>query len=209
VRKAIAGKSRDEARVILIDHMRREREEILGDPLLDMRLDLLLADTPAEKLKLHIDGIGTLFRAGGRLKDLLMNADSSTIRKSLGNIVIQPDWSQTHRVLLDEGAQDWIGDVDIAGLMDFRNLSNVSALLEVNGERHNGGRIVILIDGRRVGVLEEVNSGSFWELLASGPNPSANRASTLALRTKDSDGLWRLDIGSPKSVLHLPVDRNG
>jgi hypothetical protein len=207
VRRAIAGKSRDEARDILIEHLRSAGEEILGEPLLEMRLDLLLApDTPAEKVKLHIDGIASLARASGRLKGLFTDADSSSIGNRLGNIVIQPDWSHTQRILLDDGAQDWIGDVDVAGLVDFRNVSNVSALLQANGERQNNGRIVILIDGRRAGVLDDVDSGPFWDLRASGPDPSANRVSTIALRTKDSGGLWRLDIGGPKSVRHLPVD---
>jgi hypothetical protein len=206
VRKAIAGKSRDEARDILIEQFRRESKDIPGEPLLEMWLDLLLAtDTPSERVRAQIDSIGSLVRTGGRLKGLFAGADS-TFEKSWGNIVIQPDWSHTHKVLLDNDAQDWIGDIDIAGLVDFRNLSNVSALLQASGERHKGGHVVILIDGRRAGVLDDVDSGPFWELLASGPDPSANRASTMALRTKGPDGLWRLDIGGPKSVMRVPGD---
>jgi hypothetical protein len=114
------------------------------------------------------------------------------------------DWSDTHRVLLDDDAQDWIGDARVV-LVDFRNLSPVSAVLQASGERSTGGQIVVLIDGR-AGVLDDADSDPFWELLTSGRDPSANRAATMVFRSKDTDGLWRLDVGGPKNVMRLPDD---
>jgi hypothetical protein len=204
-RRAMAGKSRDEAREILIGQFRREGKEIPGEPFLDMRLDLLLApNTPVERAKLHIDAVGTLIRAGGRLKGLVTDPDSHSMYRSWSDIFIEPDWTDSHRVLLDENVQDWIGDVPITGLVDFRDLSVVGMLLEASGERDAGGQIVALVDGRRAGVLHDLGSEPFWELMASGPGPSAKRASTMGVRTKDSQGLWRLDVGGVKSVRYLP-----
>ncbi len=205
-RKAIAGKSRDEAREILIEQFRREGKEIPRGPLLEMRLDLLLApDTPSERVRLYIDSVGSLAGAGGRLKDLFTGADSGSINMPPGNIVMGPDWSDAHKVLLDDDAQERIGEARVI-LVDFRNLSPVAAVLQASGERSTGGQIVVLIDGRRAGVLDDADSGPFWELLTSSPDPSANRAVTTVFRSKDSDGLWRLDVGGPKNVLHLPDD---
>jgi hypothetical protein len=205
-RKVMAGKSRDEAREILIEQFRREDQEIPGGPLLEMRLDLLLApDTPSEKVRLYIDSVGALARAGGRLKDLFTGEDSGSVNMPPGNILMGPDWSDANRVLLDDDAQDWIGDARVV-VVDFRNLSPVSAVLQASGERSTGGQIVVLIDGRRAGVLDDADSGPFWELLTSGPDPSGNRAVTTVFRSKDSDGLWRLDVGGPKNVMRLSDD---
>src|SRR5271155_1924353 len=124
VRKAIVGKSREEATEILIAEYRRQGDEPPGQPLLDLKLDVLLeGHSMADRVALGAEGIGALMRAGPRFADLFKEgSEPSAFPAGMG---LSPDWKHTCRVLLDEDTQNWIGDAEVAGLFDFRDVSPI------------------------------------------------------------------------------------
>jgi hypothetical protein len=202
VRRESQGKTRDEAREILVSETRRAGGEPIGQPFLDRQLDVILtSDSPVEKARQFVDGMGAVFKVGANLVN--------TIR-STGNdhpdFADRPDISfrgDRHflcQVLLADGVEDWIGELPSVGSISYRDLGFVRVKLTRTAPRAVGAEIAITVNGRRAGVLDPAHSEPFWDLWdADGVEPD-DVAGTVAFRTLDVDGTWRLDVGAPENI---------
>jgi hypothetical protein len=125
VRRAAAGKSRDEAREILIAEHRRRGKEPLGQPLLDRQLDAILTQrTPADWAILQADGVAAVVGMGTRLVQLFRSAQDDDWPEIVYDVTLVSDWHRTYPVIVDADAQDWVGEVE-PGLLTFRDLTTV------------------------------------------------------------------------------------
>ena len=146
-RAAMRGKSRDEAREILIEHYRRIGEQPLGQPLLDRKLDMLIAPTsPTSRISDVVDGLASVVGAGVRFKKILhgpTDEDLTSHRKS--DLFVTPDWHHTCRVDLVDGVQSWLGEVQVTGLVAFRDMSSIAIRIEATARRAEGGELRVLV----------------------------------------------------------------
>ena len=205
-RQAIRGKSRDEARGIMIEEYRKIGKEPPGQPILDRRVDMLLAPrTPVNGVTDLVEGVSVLVGAATRFKKLL-EGPTDTDRQDMhrSDLFLKPDWHHTCQVELVDDAQSWIGDVPLTGLISYRDLSLVIVNVQATSTRDEGGVLVVKVGERTAGTAEEVGSDPLWEVLEVKIGDEFPVGSTAALRTQDSDGLWRLDLGAPEEVRHWP-----
>jgi hypothetical protein len=201
-RQAMAGKTRDEARVILVEQYREHGEEPPGQPLLDARLDFLRRPTStADTAKDWADGVAAVVGFGRGLKKVLTDEHPGDDEPH-ADLMIIPDWNHTARVELVDDAETWLGEIE-GGLVRFRDVTTVNVDLQATGAREAGGRIVVSNHDRRVGLVAEENIDELWSVLGLEGTEGFPVASTHALRTRDTQtGLWRLDLGMPKSTHH-------
>lgn len=201
-RVAMKGKTRDEAREILIDRYRRIGEQPLGQPLLDRKLEMLIAPTsPASRINDLVDGIGSLVSAGVRLKKMFQGSsdDGSSARRQ-ADCHVMPDWHHTCRVDLVDDAESWLGAVEVSGLVAFRDMGAIAVIIEAAAPRAGGGDLRVLVGERLAGVIPDAEADAYWEVVGRDHAELPVTMATLALRTRDRDGLWRLDLGAPGRV---------
>ena len=205
-REAVRGKSRDEAREIVIEEYRRIGEEPPGQPILDRRVDMLLAPpNPVSRATDAVEAVSVLVGVASRFKELLDTAaDSEKLARHRSDLFLKPDWHRTGRVELVDDAQSWVGDVPLTGLISYRDLSLIKVRIQASASRDEGGVLMVKVGERTVGTAEEVGSDPLWEVLEVKIGGEFLIGSTAALRTQDSDGLWRLDLGAPEEVRHWP-----
>ena len=201
-REAMKGKSRDEAREILIEQYRRIGEEPLGQPLLDRKLDMLIAPTsPTSRINDVVDGISSLIGAGVRLKKMLQGPTEEDLRSHRkADLHVNPDWHHMSRVDLVDDVQAWLGEVEVSGFVAFRDMSAISVFIEASAPRADGGVLRVLVGERQAGVIADSDSDVHWEVVQQDHTDGMATIGTLALRTRDNDGLWRLDLGAPDRV---------
>ena len=63
---------------------------------------------------------------------------------------------------------------------------------------------MVKVGERTVGTAWRGGSEPLWEVLQVMIGDEFPVGSTAALRTQDSDGLWRLDLGAPEEVRPWP-----
>jgi hypothetical protein len=201
-RAAMKGKSRDEAREILIEQYRRIGEQPLGQPLLDRKLDMLITPTsPTSRVNDLVDGIGSLVGAGFRLKKLFQGPTDEDLRfRHKADLHAMPDWHRMSRVNLVEDAQSWLGEIEVSGLVAFRDMSAIAVIIEATAPRTDGGILRVLVGERQAGVIPDSESDVYWEVVQRDHTDLPATMATLALRTRADDGLWRLDLGAPDRV---------
>jgi hypothetical protein len=201
-REAVRGKSREEARDILVEEYRKTGQEPPGQPLLDRRVDLLLAPrTPVNGITDVVEAASMLVGAATRFKKLLQNASES--EGDVGyhtDLYLKGDWHHTCQVELVDSAQSWIGDLPITGLISYRDLSLIDVNVQATASKKEGGVLKVKAAERPVGVLSESGSDPFWEVLEVKVGVEFPVGSTKALRSQDPAGLWRLDLGAPEDV---------
>jgi hypothetical protein len=201
-REAIRGKSRDEAREIMVEEYRKVGQEPPGQPLLDRRVDLLLAPrTQANGVSDFVEAASLLVGAATRFKKLLQDAsDDNGVVRHHSDLYLKGDWHHTSQVELVDGAQSWIGDLPITGLISYRDLSLIDVNVQASASKNDGGVVKVKVGERPVGVLSKSDSDPFWEVLEVKVGGKFPVGSTAALRSQDPDGLWRLDLGAPVDV---------
>lgn len=205
-REAIRGKSRDEAREIIIEEYRKVGKQPPGQPILDRRVDILLAPrTPESAVTGLVEGVSMLVGAATRFKRMLQ--DSSVIDEQVRHrpdLFLKPDWHRTCRVDLVDDAQSWIGVVPLTGILSFRDISMIMVNVQATAPQDEGGALLVKVGERTVGSVAGAGSEPLWEVLEVKIGDEFPVGSTSALRTQDSDGLWRLDLGAPEEVRHWP-----
>jgi hypothetical protein len=205
-RAAIHGKSRDEAREIMIEEYRKIGQEPPGQPMFDRRLDLLLAPrTPTNSVSDVVEGVSVLVGAATRFKKLLegpTDSDREDMRR--GDLHLTPDWHHTCPVELVDDAQSWIADVPVMGIISYRDLSPIRVNVQATATKGEGGVLMVTVGDRPVGTLSESGSDPFWAVLQLKNDDAFPVGSTGALRSRDPDGQWRLDLGAPKDVRPWP-----
>jgi hypothetical protein len=202
IRKAALGKPRDEARDILIAEYNRHGKDPPGQPFLDRRLDMILApNTPIDRAVRGVEDLTAIAGAGHRLMKFLQGFPRTlppVLRQA--DIILIPDYHQTSRVVLDKDAQSWLGQVETVALT-FRDMSHIGVNLRATAPRFNGGEIKVSVADRDVGVLSDADSDPYWQVLTETALDQTVVASTIAVRTRDTDGSWRLDLGAPKDTI--------
>ncbi len=205
-RAAMRGKSRDEAREIMIEEYRKIGQEPPGQPLLDRRVDMLLAPrTPVNGVTDLVEGVSVLVGTANRFKKLLEGAaDSNKEVRHHSDLFLHADWHHTCQVELVDDAQSWIGDVPLMGIIAYRDLSAIMVNVQATATKDEGGVLMVKVGERTVGTLSESGSDPFWEVLQVKVGDAFPVGSTGALRSQGPDGLWRLDLGAPEEVRHWP-----
>jgi hypothetical protein len=200
--EAVRGKSREEARDIMVEEYRKTGQEPPGQPLLDRRVDLLLTPrTPVNGVSDVVKAASLLVGAAIRFKKLLQDASASdgAVRHHT-DLYLKGDWHHTCQVELVENAQSWIGDLPITGLISYRDLSLIGVNVQATASKNEGGVLKVKVGERPAGVLSKSGSDPFWEVLEVKVGDEFPVGSTMALRSQDPDGLWRLDLGAPEDV---------
>ena len=190
----------------MVAEYRKVGKEPPGQPILDRRVDMLLAPrTPVSRVTDLVEGVSVLVGAASRFKKLFDGAsDNDKVVKHHSDLFLKPDWHHTCQVELVDDAQSWIGDVPLTGLISYRDLSLVIVNVQATSTRDQGGVLIVKVGERTVGTAEEVGSEPLWEVLEVTIGDEFPVGTTAALRTQDSDGLWRLDLGAPEEVRHWP-----
>jgi hypothetical protein len=190
----------------MIEEYRKVGKEPPGQPILDRRVDMLLAPrTPESVVTGLVEGVSLLVGAATRFKKMLQ--DSSTIADQVqhpADLFLKPDWHHTCQVELVDGAQSWIGEVSLAGFLSYRDISMIRVNIQATAPHDEGGILVVRVGDRTVGTAADAGSKPLWDVLQVRMGEEFPVGSTAALRTQDSDGLWRLDLGAPEEVRHWP-----
>lgn len=203
VHRELQGKTRDEAREILIRETRRVGGEPMGQPFLDRQLDTILApDTPVEKARQYVDGIGTAVNAGTYFVNVLRSpgADHADFTDR-PDVQFTGDLHRPCQVLLSDGVEDWIGTIPSVGSISYRDLSSIKVKLTCSPRRVDGGEITATVDGRKVGILDPGHAEPFGDLLEGKGSEPGDVAGAGAIRSLDQDGIWRLDLGAPQKII--------
>ncbi len=207
-REAMKDKTRAEARAILIEQYRRIGEQPLGQPLLDRKLDMLIAPVSASsRISDVVDGVSTLVGAGVRLRKILQGPTEEDLRSHRkSDLHVTPDWHHTCRVAVTADAESWLGEVDVTGLIAFRDMSAIAITIEASDPRVEGGELRAFVDDRLAGTITDSDSEPFWAVIEGDATDILATLGTYALRTQDG-GQWRLDVGVPERVRrHFPFD---
>ena len=127
-RQAIQGRVPDEAREIMVEEYRKVGQEPPGQPILDRRVDMLLAPrAPVNGVTDLVEGVSLFVGAATRFKKLLEGpTDSERQDMHRSDLFLKPDWHHTCQVELVDDAQSWIGDVPLTGLISYRDLSLIT-----------------------------------------------------------------------------------
>ena len=204
-REAMRDKLRDEAREILIEQYGQIGEEPPGQPLLDRKLDMLIAPgSAAKRVSDLVDSVSTLVGVSAHVKKIFQGPteeDMRTLRKT--DVFASPNWSHTIKVQLDDDAQSRLGESEAPGIVTFRDMSGIAVTIKATLPRAEGGVLEVIVGNRRVGTVADSDSDPYWKVIDEDPQPETT-IGTQALRTRDSDGDWRLDLGAPDKVRRPP-----
>ncbi len=186
----------------MVEEYRKTGQEPPGQPLLDRRVDLLLAPrAPVNGVSDFVEAVSLLVGAATRFKKLLQDAsDSDGAVRHHSDLYLKGDWHHTCQVDLVDNAQSWIGGLPITGLISYRDLSIIDVRVQATASQNEGGVLEVKVGERPVGVLSESGSDLFWEVLGVKVGDEFLVGSTVALRSQEPDGLWRLDLGAPEDV---------
>jgi hypothetical protein len=198
-------KSRDEAREILIEQYGRIGEQPPGQPLLDRKLDMLIAPTTAaSRISDVVDSVSTLVGAGAHLKKIFQDPNEDDLEGHRRvDVFVSPNWHKTCQVALDDDAQSRLDETEVPGILAFRDMSGIAVTIKASVPRAQAGELEVLVGERRVGAISDSDSDPYWEVIEDDPQPETTVA-TQALRTRDSDGAWRLDLGAPERMMQRP-----
>jgi hypothetical protein len=204
-REAMKDKPRDEAREILIEEYGRVGEQPPGQPLLDRKLDMLIAPTSAASRTRDVVGsVSTLVGVGAYFKKILQGPNQDDLgshRKA--DVFASPNWHHTCQVVLDDDAQSRLGETEAPGIVAFRDMSGIAVTIKATARRAQGGELGVLVGNCRVGAISDSGSVPYWEVIQDDPQPEVTVA-TQALRTRDGNGDWRLDLGAPQRIMRRP-----
>jgi len=204
-REAMKDKSRDEAREILIEHYGRIGEQPPGQPLLDRKLDMLIAPvTAATRVSDILDSVSALAGMTAHVKKIFQaptHDDMAKLRKA--DVFAKPNWNRTCRVDLDDGAQSKLDETGAAASVSFRDMSGIAVTIRAAAPRADGGELEVLVGEVRVGAIADSDSDPYWDVIEDDPQPDTTIA-TQALRTRESNADWRLDLGAPERIIRRP-----
>lgn len=200
-REAMRGKSRDEAREILVNQYERIGEEPPGQPLLDRKLDMLIAPVSASRrMSDVVDSVSTLIGLGAHVKKIFQGPNEDDLAAfQRVDVFAKPNWHHTCQVALDDDAQLRLGETEELGSVAFRDMSAIAVTIKGTMPRDRGGVLEVLVGDRRVGAISDSDSDPYWEVIHHDPQPETTIA-TQALRTRDGNGNWRLDLGAPEGL---------
>jgi hypothetical protein len=203
-REAMRDKSRDEAREILIGQYGRIGEQPPGQPLLDRKLDMLITPaSAATRVSDIVDSVSTLVGVTAHIKKIFQGPTAEDMRLRKPDVFASPNWSHTIKVALDHDAQSSLGESEAPGIVAFRDMSGIAVTIKATLPRAEGGVLEVLVGNRRIGTVADSDSDPYWESIEEDPQPETT-IGIQALRTRDSDGDWRLDLGAPDKVRRRP-----
>jgi hypothetical protein len=127
--------------------------------------------------------------------------DLGALRKV--DVFVSPNWHKTCQVALDDDAQSRLDETEVPGIVAFRDMSGIAVTIKATVPRDRGGELEVLVGDRRVGAIADSESDPYWEVIQGDPQPDTTVA-TQALRTRDSNGDWRLDLGAPDRIRRRP-----
>ena len=152
-----------------------------------------------------VEGVSVLIGAATRFKKFF---DAEPGRENQvrhhSDLFLEADWHHTCPVELEDDAQSWIGDIPLMGIISFRDISPIMVHIQATGPQDLDGVLLVKVGERRVGVLAESGSDPFWNVLQVKIGDGYPVGSAGALRSQDTDGRWRLDLGAPKNVRRWP-----
>ncbi|MGA3149137.1 MAG: hypothetical protein ABSF33_16930 [Acidimicrobiales bacterium] len=76
--------------------------------------------------------------------------------------------------------------------------------VQATAPQDEGGALLVKAGERTVGSVAGAGSEALWDVLEVEIGDEFPVGSTSALRTQDSDGVWRPDLGAPEEVRHWP-----
>jgi hypothetical protein len=198
VRSGAQGKTRDEARQLLVDELRSRGQEIPAQPWLDARLDGILAnDSRSDQVKTTVEVINSVGEMGlkmyKRYKDLSREDPGPVGVKGLRNHPIPWDKRQSIEVALDHDAQNWIGALEEEMLLKFRQVGALT--LELS--RTSDATVVVSVGDRRAGILPEVGAEAFRPLFSWLGNDD-HPLRVHGTRYQSPEGRWHLYVNLPK-----------
>jgi hypothetical protein len=207
VRSRAQGRSRDEAREILVEEIRSRGQEVPPQPLLDVRLDAILAnDSPGDRAKMTMEAVSALGEMGLKLGKMFRahKAEDSTDPGFDGSWVPQ-DRKKSVEIELDDDAQSWIGQVDEESSFSFRHFGMLRLQLHLSSD----GSVVAHVGDRRVGILNDADAETFRPCFSSfGREHHILFAAGNRYRTPE--GLWRVYVYPPEEryrrLLGLDID---
>jgi hypothetical protein len=213
VRSGAQGKTRDEARQLLIDELRSRGQEIPAQPWLDARLDGILAiGSRSDQVKITVDVISSVGEMGLKMfkkyQDRSREDGDRAGEVGLSNFPIPWDKRQSVEVALDDDAQDWIGALDEEMLLKFRQIGALNLKLSLAAD----GTVVVNVGDRRAGILPEVGAAAFrpfFSWLSNDDHPLRVHGT----RYQSPDGHWHLYVNQPKErfsrLLGLDIQMDG
>jgi hypothetical protein len=198
VRSGAQGKTRDEARQLLIDELRSRGQELPAQPWLDAWLDGILAnDGRSDQVKTSVEVINSVGKMGlkmfKRYQDRSREGPGAAGVKGLRNFPIPWDKRQSVEVALDHDAQDWIGALNEEMLLKFRQVGALTLELSLAAD----GSVVVNVGDRRAGMLPEVGAEAFRPLFSWLSNDD-HPLRVHGTRYQSPEGHWHLYINMPK-----------
>jgi hypothetical protein len=203
VRSRAEGKSRDEARQILVDEIRSRGQEVPAQPWLDTRLDTILAsDSPKDRAKLTIEAMSAVGDVGLKMIKMF-RAHTAEVSdhpgsEQRGGFFLQ-DTKKSVEIEIGDDVQGWIGQVDEETTFSFRNVSALRLTLHLATD----GTVVAHVGDRRAGALNQTDAEVFRPCF-SAFGTHRNALSARGSRYRTPDGRWHLYVNPPKeSFLRL------
>jgi hypothetical protein len=196
VRARAQGRTRDEARAILIEEMGAHGQDIPAQPWLDVRLDGVLAgDGPKDRAQATVEAVSVLGEIGLRMIRLLKthaSDDADTTESGQRSGFLKVDRSRSVEIDLDDDAQTWIGQVDNDTVFKFRDVGSMRLDLHLSTD----GTVVAYIGERRVGVVGTTDAEIFRPCFSLFGKPT-QILWTSGTRYKTPDGRWHLYVNLP------------
>jgi hypothetical protein len=195
VRSGAQGKTRDEARQLLIDELRFRGQDIPAQPWLDARLDGILTNEGQVKTTVEvINSVGGMgLKMFKRYKNRSREDPGPGDVEGLRNFPIPWDKRQSVEVALDRDAQDWIGALDEEMLLKFRQVGALTLKLSLAAD----GTVVVNVADRRAGILPGVGAEAFrpfFSWLSNDDHPLRVHGT----RYQSLEGHWHLYVNLPK-----------
>jgi hypothetical protein len=199
VRSRSRGKSRDEARQILVDEIRAHGQEVPAQPWLDARLDGILAsDNPVDRAKVTVEAVSALGDLGVKMFKMFK---THTVEEDSNDPGFDETWMgffpqemhQSVEIELDDDVQGWIGHVDEETSFQFQNLGSLRLTLHLSPS----GTVVAHVGDRRAGVLNDTDAEVFRPCFSAfGKERHALLARGSRYRTPD--GRWHVYVNPPE-----------
>jgi hypothetical protein len=196
VRARSRGKTRDEARQILIDEIESRGQEVPAQPWLDARLDAILAgDHPGDRARATVEAVSALGEAGFRIYKMFKThraEDSDDQASEALQGFFAQDAHKSVEIELDVGVEEWIGHVEDEALFTFRDVSALRLTLHLSTD----GAVVAHVGDRRVGTLDEDAAESFrpcFSMFGRQRQVLRGRGG----RYRDPDGRWHVYVNLP------------
>jgi hypothetical protein len=199
VRAGARGKSREEARKLLVDELQAHCEDVPPQPMLDVKLDAILASgSPLGRVQVTAQALKALGQSGAQLLKIFRDQDGGETGGADAQgrwfFPIPGDQRRTAEVELTDGVQEWLGHLEEEVTWEFWGMSHVHLELHPGV----GDTLEVRVADRRVGVLVGPETEEFRPLL-SLLGDRGEMLTTTGYRYHAPDGRWHIYV-------HLPLE---